>query len=151
MTVSGVRAMRDSAPRGGGERHESARRRKRWLILGALFVAGLIPGLYLGYQDGAALAESRTAIWPAPVVAALIALYLVAVAGGGLLLNRVADDFDRQVGYKTVSFAGTALMVVYPIWYVLWRGDLAPEPIHWVLFLFFFLSVVAAYLFYRFR
>lgn len=151
MMVSGARAMRDSAPRGEGERHEAARRRTRWLIIAGLFVAGLIPGFYLGYQDGAALAESRTAIWPPALVAAMIGLYLLAVVGGGILLNRVADDFDRQVGYKTVSFAGTALMVVYPIWYVLWRGALAPEPIHWVLFLLFWLSLVLAYLFYRFR
>jgi hypothetical protein len=143
--------MRDSAPRGEGERRDAARRRTRWLIIAALFVAGIIPGFYLGYQDGAALTEGRTATWPPALVAALIGLYLFAVVGGGVLLNRVADDFDRQLGYKTVSFAGTVLMVVYPIWYVLWRGDLAPEPIHWVLFLLFWLSLVLAYLFYRFR
>jgi hypothetical protein len=143
--------MRDSRPRGEGERHEAARRRSRWLIVGALFVAGIVPGFYLGYQDGAALAESRTAVWPRPLVAALIGFYLLAVVGGGMLLNRVADDFDRQVGYKTVSFAGTVLMIVYPVWYVLWRGDLVREPVHWVLFLLFWLSLVLAGLFYRFR
>ncbi len=151
MTASGAPAMRDSTPRGEGERHEEARRRKRWLIIAGFAAAGLIPGFYVGYQDGAALAESRAAIWSPALVAALIGLYLAAMVGGGLLLNRVADDFDRQVGYKTVSFAGTVLMVVYPIWYVLWRGDLAPEPIHWVLFLLFWLSLVLAGTFYRFR
>ncbi len=151
MTVSGGRAVRDSVPRVEGERHEAARRRKRWLIVAALAVASVVPGFYLGYQDGAAAAESRTAIWPPALVAALAGLYLVAVVGGGILLNKVADELDRQRGYKAVSFAGTALMIVYPIWYLLWRGDLVPEPVHWMLFLIFWLSLALASVFYRFR
>lgn len=151
MTVSGARATRDSAPRGEGERHEAARRRKRWLIVAALAVAGVVPGFYLGYQDGAALAESRTAIWSPTLVVALAGLYLVAVVGGGILLNKVADELDRQRGYKAVSFAGTVLMIVYPVWYLLWRGDLVLEPVHWMLFLIFWLSLALASLFYRFR
>lgn len=151
MTVLGGRAMRDSIPRGEGERHEAARRRKRWLIVAALAVAGIVPGFYLGYQDGAALAESRTAIWSPTLVAALAGLYLLAVVGGGILLNKVADELDRQRGYKAVSFAGTALMIVYPVWYLLWRGDLVPEPVHWMLFLLFWLSLALASLYYRFR
>lgn len=151
MTVSGARAMRDSAPRGEGERHEAARRRKRWLIVAALAVAGVVPGFYLGYQDGAALAESRTAIWPPTLVVALAGLYLVAVVGGGILLNKVADELDRQRSYKAVSFAGAVLMIVYPVWYLLWRGDLVLEPVHWMLFLLFWLSLALASLFHRFR
>jgi hypothetical protein len=151
MTVSGGRAMRDGAARGEGERHEAARRRRRWLIVAALAAAGIVPGFYLGYQDGAALAESRTAIWSPTLVVVLAGLYLVALVGGGMLLNRVADELDRQRGYKAVSFAGTALMVVYPVWYLLWRGDLVPEPVHWMLFLLFWLSLALASLHYRFR
>jgi hypothetical protein len=151
MTVSGGRAVRADAPRGEGERFEAARRRKRWLIVAALAVAGVAPGFYLGYQDGAALAQSRPAIWPPNLVVALAGLYLVAVIGGGILLSKVADEVDRQRGYKAVSFAGAALMIVYPIWYLLWRGGLVPEPVHWMLFIFFWLSLALASLFYRFR
>ena len=151
MMAKGARAMRDSMSRGEGERHEAARRRTRWLIIAALFVAGIVPGFYLGYQDGAALAESRIAVWPPAAVAGLLALYLVAVVGGGYVLNKVADELDRQRGYKAVSFAGTVLMIVYPVWYVLWRGDFAPEPVHWMLFILFWASLALASLFYRFR
>lgn len=151
MTVSGVRAMRDSGPRGEGERRDSARRRTRLLIIAALAVAGFIPGLYLGYNDGAALAESRTAVWSPTLSLGLAILYLVAVIGGGLLLRNVTDEVERLNGYKAASFAGMALMVVYPVWYVLWRGGFVPEPVHWMLFLLFWLSLALASLFYRFR
>lgn len=151
MTASGVRAMRDSAPRGEGERRDAMRRRKRWLIVAALAVAGFVPGLYLGYTDGAALAESRPAVWSPTLSLLLVGLYLAAVIGGGFLLRNVTDEVERQNGYKAASFAGMALMVVYPVWYLLWRGGFVPEPVHWMLFLLFWLSLALASLFYRFR
>ncbi|HEY0130604.1 MAG TPA: hypothetical protein VGB57_04295, partial [Allosphingosinicella sp.] len=123
--------MRDSAPRGEGERQEAARRRTRWLIFVALFLAGILPGFYLGSQGGVALIVSRDAIWPPALVAAFLGLYLVGVVGGGIVLGKLADELDRQRAYKAVSFAGTLMMIAYPVWYVLWRGGFVPEPIHW--------------------
>ena len=151
MTVSGGRAMRDSVARGEGERHEASRRRRRWLIVAVLAVAGFVPGLYLGYNDGAALAESRPAVWSPTLSIGLIGLYLAAVIGGGLLLRKVTDEVERQNGYKAASFAGMALMLVYPVWFLLWRGGFVPEPVHWMLFLLFWLSLALASLYYRFR
>lgn len=151
MTVSGGRAMRDSSARGEGERYEAARRRKRWMIVAALAVAGFVPGLYLGYNDGAALAENRPAVWPPALSIGLVALYLAAVIGGGLLLRSVTDEVERQNAYKAASFAGMALMLVYPVWFVLWKGGFVAEPVHWMLFLLFWLSLALASLYYRFR
>jgi hypothetical protein len=143
--------MRAEAPRGEGERRDSARRRKRWLIVAMLALVGVVPGFYLGYQDGAAMAESRPAIWSPTLAAVLAGLYLVAVIGGGLLLGKVTDELERQRGYQAASFAGLALMVVYPTWFLLWRGGFVPEPVHWMLFVLFWLSLAAASLYYRFR
>jgi cytochrome bd-type quinol oxidase subunit 2 len=143
--------MRDSVPRGEGERRDASRRRKRWLIVGALAVAGFIPGLYLGYNDGVALAESRSSIWSPTLSLGLVVLYLAAVIGGGLLLRNVTDEVERQNSYKAASAAGMALMIVYPVWFLLWRGGFVPEPVHWMLFLLFWLSLALASLFYRFR
>jgi hypothetical protein len=143
--------MRDRTPRGEGERHESARRRKRWLIVGVLAVAGFVPGLYLGYNDGAAFAEGRSGVWSPTLCLGLIGLYLAAVIGGGILLSNVSDEVERQNSYKAASFAGMALMVVYPVWFLLWRGGFVSEPVHWMLFLLFWLSLALASVFYRFR
>jgi cytochrome bd-type quinol oxidase subunit 2 len=143
--------MRDSASGGEGERRDSERRRKKWLIVTALAVAGFIPGLYIGYSDGSALAGGRAAVWPPEFSLGLVGLYLAAVLVGGLVLRKFTDEVERQNAYKAASFAGMALMVVYPVWYALWRGDLAPEPVHWMLFLLFWLSLALASLYYRFR
>lgn len=151
MTALGARAMRDSAARGEGERRESARRRKRRLIVAALFLIGIVPGFYLGYQDGAAAARSRELAWSPTLAAALAALYLVAVIGGGALMNSVVDEVERQRGYKAVSFAGAALMIVYPTWFLLWRGGFVAEPVHWAMFVLFWASLALASLWYRYR
>jgi hypothetical protein len=151
MTVSGGRAVRDSTPRGEGERRDAARRRTRLAIIIALAVAGFIPGLYLGYNDGAAFFENRPSVWSPTFSLGLAVLYLVAVLGGGLLLRNVTDEVERQNGYKAASFAGMALMIVYPVWYLLWRGGFVAEPVHWMLFFIFWLSLALASLYYRFR
>ena len=151
MTASGVRAMRDSVPRGEGERRDSARRRKKWLLLGVLAVAGAVPGYYIGFQEGAAAAESRPFVWSPTFALAFAGLYLVSVIGGGLLLGRYIDEVERQRSYQAVSTAGLTLMVVYPTWFLLWKGGFVPEPIHWVLFVLFWLSLVLASVYYRLR
>jgi hypothetical protein len=142
---------RDSIPRGEGERQETARRRKRLTIFAALAFVGFVPGLYLGYNDGAALDEIRSGHWPPVLVIVLSGLYLLGMLASGLLLRGVTDEVERQNSYKAASFAGWALMLVYPIWFLLWRGGLVPEPIHWVLFAVFWLSLLLASLWYRFR
>ncbi len=151
MTVSGGRAMRDGMPHGEGERRDAARRRKKWLIVAVLAVIGVVPGFYLGFQHGAAMAESRPVVWSPTLAAALAGLYLVATIGGGLLLGRFIDEVERQRSYQAVSFAGAALMLVYPTWFLLWKGGFVPEPVHWMLFVLFWLSLALASLWYRFR
>lgn len=151
MTVSGARAMRDSVPRGEGERRDAARRRKKWLIVAALALVGFVPGLYVGWQHGAAAVESREVVWSPTLAVVLAALYLAATLGGGLLLGRFTDELERQRNYKAVSVAGLALMTVYPTWFLLWKGGFVPEPVHWMLFLLFWLSLALATLWYRVR
>ncbi|HYW15734.1 MAG TPA: hypothetical protein VE891_06225 [Allosphingosinicella sp.] len=151
MTVTGARAMRDSAPRGEGERRDSERRRRKRLILAVLIVISFVPGLYVGHQLGAASAEGRPFVWSPALAAMLAGLYLLATLGGGLVLGGLVDELDRQRSYQAVSVAGFALMTVYPTWFFLWKGGFVPEPIHWVLFLLFWLSLVLASLWYRYR
>ncbi|HYD38371.1 MAG TPA: hypothetical protein VEA60_12200, partial [Allosphingosinicella sp.] len=90
-------------------------------------------------------------MWSPTFAALLAGLYLVAVVGGGVLMNGVMDEIERQRGYKAVSFAGAALMVVYPTWFLLWKGGFVAEPVHWMLFVLFWLSLALASLWYRFR
>lgn len=151
MTVSGARAMRDRAPLGEGERREAARRRKRWLIVAGLFAIGVVSGYSAGHYNVEPQALPSAWAWSPTVAAILAGVYLIASVAGSFLMNAVLDEVDRQRGYKAMSFAGTALIVVYPAWYMLWRGGLAAEPAHWMLFVLFWLSIALATLWYRFR
>jgi hypothetical protein len=138
------------AERGIGERRERAARLRRNAVIGILFVAGLVTGFYVGYQDG----HARLGLggsWSPTLALVLVAIYLTAVVGGGLLLNGSFDEVDRQRGYKAASFAGAVYITVYPVWFLLWKGGLAAEPIHWVAFAIFWLSLALASIWYRFR
>lgn len=149
MTVSRGPAMR--ADMGEGERRETEHRRRRWMIVGALGAVGFVPGLYVGFQHGAAAAQDRAVVWSPELAAGLALLYLVAILGGAFLLNKVMDEVERQRGHKAVSFAGAVLMLVYPVWFLLWKGGFVIEPIHWALFVLFWLSLALASLFHRVR
>jgi hypothetical protein len=151
MTAPGARAMRDRAQAGEGEGREAAQRRRRWLIVGGLIATGVVAGYLTGDRNDGWAAMLGPPSWSPAVAAALASIYLIASIVGSFLMNGVLDEVDRQRGHKAMSFAGTALVIVYPTWYFLWRGGLAAEPVHWMLFAFFWLSLVLATLWYRFR
>ena len=153
MTVSraGTAAMSDMAS-GEGERREAARQRRRWTILAALFAAGLVTGFYMGFKDaGAMFGGEGAGAWSPAMALALTALYLIALAGGTLLLKDVMDEHERQRSYKAASFASTLLVCLYPPWFLLWKGGFVAEPVHWLIYLVFMAGLGLAMLFYRFR
>lgn len=133
-----------------GEAREAARRRKRGLVIGALFVAGLFTGFYVGHQEAETFFDGGS-FWSPTVSLVLAGIYLVALIGGSLVLNGVMDEHERHRGYKTASLAGAVYLTVYPLWFLLWKGGFAPEPIHWLLFVLFWLSLALGTLWYRFR
>jgi hypothetical protein len=137
-------------PKGEGERREAAVRRRRIVVIGALFAAGLVTGFYAGFREGAALAGAD-GTWPPAMALALTALYLVALVGGTLVLNGVMDEHERQRTYKAASFASSVLVSIYPVWFLLWKGGFVVEPIHWVMYIIFMLGLGLAMLWYRFR
>ncbi|HEX8225833.1 MAG TPA: hypothetical protein VF605_18655 [Allosphingosinicella sp.] len=150
MTGMGVRAMHDSAPLGEGERRERGARRTRFGVKAGLFAVGLFTGIYVG-GNFVGSGFDFSAPW-SPLAAAAIALvYLAAMGIGSLLLSRHIDELERDRGYKAAAAAGAAYVLVYPAWFALWKGGFVPEPVHWLLFLLFWLSLALATLWYRFR
>lgn len=150
MTAKGARAAQADG-HGEGERREAARRRRRTIVIGALFVAGMGTGFYMGYTDGAAYFEGRASVWSPTVAALLAAVYLIAIVGGSIALRGVMDEVERERSYKAGSLAGAVLMVVYPLWFLLWKGGFVVEPVHWVLFILFWLSLAGGMIWYKFR
>ena len=143
-----------SGPDGGkgeGEAREQARLRKRQAIKAALLVPGFLIGVYVGKTDqGAFINGTGGVLWPALSIVLSI-VYLAAICGGAFLLNSSVDEHEKYNSYKAVSAAGGLYVVVYPVWFLLWKGGFVAEPIHWVLFVGFWVSLAAATLYYRFR
>jgi hypothetical protein len=139
-----------SEPLGAGESQERRRRTRKAWIIGSAFAIGLVAGLLVGFQEGEDLFLHSDG-WP-PALAVGIALsYLVVVIIGGIALGRQTDEVELQRQYKAVAVAALVYVLAYPIWFSLWMGGLVPEPMHAVLFIAFWASLAAAFLFYRFR
>jgi hypothetical protein len=135
---------------GEGERRERGARRARFGIKAALFAVGLFTGLYVGGNfvgDG----FDFSGPWSPTAAAAIAVVYLAAMAVGSLLMSRHMDELERDRGYKAAAAAGAAYVLVYPVWFALWKGGFVPEPVHWMLFLLFWVTLALAALFYRFR
>jgi hypothetical protein len=135
---------------GPGEQRERAVRRRRRLVFGALFTVSGLAGFYVGFNEAEALFNGGTA-WSPELSLILTALFFVAMIGGSVLIKDSMDEVERQASYKAVAFAGAAYIMVYPVWFLLWKGGFVGEPVHWVLFALFWLSLALSSLWYRFR
>ena len=140
--------MREFA--GEGERLAAQRaRRTRIIILalaGAGFVTGLIVGVHAGRND-----LDFSSSWPPSMALAVAVTYLIATIGGSLLLVNSLDEVERANNYKAAAFAAGVYVMVYPVWFVLWKGQFLPEPSHWMIFIAVWLSLMGSYLYYRLR
>jgi hypothetical protein len=145
-----MRSMAMSVDSGVGEARERARsRRWRNILLGA-GAMGLIPGFLLGYSLNDSILDPSTT-WPGWIAIMLAVTYLIAVTVGSWLLYRQVDELQRQVYGKAAMVAASAVIILYPVWWILWMGALAPEPIHWVIFLTLYVIYAGGSLYYRYR
>lgn len=133
-----------------GEVLERTRRRRRFWLIAALFAVGFVGGVTAGFTQADQLYDSAHK-WPPALGIGLAAAYLVAGIWGGILYSRQLDEFERTAKYKTVSAAATAYVLVYPVWLLLWKSGLAPEPMHFPIFLLFMAVMLVASFFYRVR
>jgi len=144
------RVKADLAEVGEGERLEQARNsRKAWLLIALMAVGGLI-GFVVAMSGGKDPFTDPDG-WPPAMAIGIAILFVAATVGGGLILARQTDEVQLLAQYKAVAFAALAYVLAYPIWFCLWMGGLAPEPMHGALFAIFWLSLAGASLFYRVR
>jgi hypothetical protein len=141
---------RPVAEPGTGEALERAARRKKIAIVGGLSLAGFFPGFYLGYTENDELLQVSDK-WPPELALVLAAVYLVAVITGAVLLKRQTDEVALAQQTKGTALAGSMLVLVYPLWYILWKGGFVIEPMHTVIYVLFLLTALGGMLYYRFR
>ena len=141
---------RGVAEPGSGEALERAARRKRIFIITALAAMSFVPGFYLGYteNDELLLASDK---WPPALALGLAGFYLGAVIAGAALMRRQTDEVALSHQYKATALAGSMFVIVYPLWYILWKGGFVIEPMHGVIYVLFLLTALGGMLYYRFR
>lgn len=129
----------------------SPRKRLYWISLilsGALgFVAAMV--MQAG-SDGTDGLFSNAALTP-PVAIALSAMWVVGLTIALILYHRTVDDHERQA-YHLGGLAGFyAFVFPCPVWWVLWRADLAPPVEAMPLFGLSLAANAVIYFWYKFR
>jgi hypothetical protein len=129
----------------------SPRKRLYWISLilsGALgFVAAMV--MQAG-SDGTDGLFSNAALTP-PVAIALSAMWVVGLTIALILYHRTVDDHERQA-YHLGGLAGFyAFVFPCPVWWVLWRADLAPPVDAMPLFGLSLAANAVIYFWYKFR
>jgi hypothetical protein len=139
-----------SEPAASGETLERKRRRRKLAILALVFVLAFPVGFAVGFTeaDDLLVMDDR---WPPALAMGLSLAYLFLVIGGAIALSRQVDEVERTIKYKAVGAAATAYVIVYPVWFFLWKGGFVPEPMHVALYAGFLIVFLLASLFYRFR
>lgn len=120
------------------------------IIKGLLFGVGLACGAYSGWYVAANGLDFNSP-WPPELAAAIASLYLLAMLIGSIALSKVMDEVEKGRAYKASAFAGSIYLIVYPVWFLMWKGGFVAEPLHWALFLLFWASLASATAYYRFR
>ena len=133
-----------------GERLERGRRRRKYAIFALIFALAFPAGFAIGFTEADDLLV-RDDRWPPALAAGLSLAYLGLVIGGAIALSRQVDEVERLAKYKAVTAAGGAFAIVYPIWFLWWKGGFVPEPMHVALYVGFMIVFLLASLFYRFR
>jgi len=133
-----------------GERRERARR--------AGLVANYVVLALLGGAVGFAFAvyESGGTAWadgtiPPTVAIVLSVVTLVAMIGGCLFMKRRIDEVELRHNLYAGATAAVTVLIGYPVWYFLWKGQLVPEPSHVAMFGALYLMLALTYLIRKFR
>ena len=65
--------------------------------------------------------------------------------------KRHIDEIEQATQLWSVAAAGTVVILLYPIWYLLWRGQMIAEPNGHVMFAALCVVMIAAYMWKKFR
>jgi hypothetical protein len=147
MTRQGAQMAGDERP---GEAAERASRR-RWLrLFGLSLAAGGISGLAvsLSLLDGGGTMGDTL---PPAVAIALAALWLALMIYGAWYYETQVDELERNANYYGYAVGGGLVLVLYPVWSLLWWARLVPEPMHEVLMGLLLAGALAGYLWKKYR
>ena len=124
---------------------ERQRRRRYWTLMALALVAAVVIGL-----TGRILGTPYGPIEPAAAIGLAAALLGLAV-GGNWAYFRSIDELEVASNLVGGFWGFYAFMVGWPLWHILWRGGLVPEPEMLPLYVGAALVAVAGFLWRRFQ
>lgn len=127
------------------------RRRRMYTIIGGLFGAGLISGLLVGYFEDEKRGLLAGNSIPPEIAIFSAVMFAIAVTFGTWRYIRAADELERRINAASTVMAGNVLLLGFPIWFLLWKGGLVPEPDAVWLFCAGFLASLLTYGWQKFR
>ncbi|NIJ22737.1 hypothetical protein [Sphingomonas japonica] len=131
-----------------GERAFIAKRRRLRIIIGALLGLGLVLGIATGIDS--ARIGSGGAISPGVAVIGVIVM-LAGVLGGSWFYFREIDELDLRDNLIAATVGLYFYALVYPCWYALSRGGIAPKTNPEMIFVATLVVVTLTYFWKRWR
>ncbi|NNC46932.1 MAG: hypothetical protein HKO13_00670 [Sphingomonas sp.] len=133
-----------------GEERLKRKTRRKWAIMGVLFVIGLVVGFTAARMEDIR-GYDFAGPWPPEIALGILAAFLVTISIGSWLQHREMDDYERDINRKAAAFAAMVILVGYPVWFLLWKAGMVIEPVHWMIFIGGYIALYAGLLFYRYR
>lgn len=131
---------------GEGERLLAAKRRRFWVWVIGLMLAGAVAGFIAGAltdEDGATEAIiSLPSAAKFAIVAALVATFAV----GCWQFVREVDEVELADNLWGSTAGYYAYATLLPAWWLLWKMEAVREPDHWAIFIAAALASLAVYL-----
>lgn len=126
-----------------GVRAARARQRRLYVVIAALAAAGFVVGFFSSMfeRDGGGFLEGIGPVWA--VAASLI--LVVAIVWGTRVYMRHSDELERRNNSWGLVVAGNFFLIGYPVWFLLWRGELVPEPDHQIVYVATVVVMMLAY------
>lgn len=146
--MTGSQIMADE--RNIGEARDRANNRRRILLLSLLTLAGGVVGFIFGlFESDNDFALGGTI--PPAVAVALASITFVALVWGTIAYKRGIDEVVLRDNIYAAAWGAFVVFVGYPVWFLLWKGSLLPEPSHMAIYVVLYLVTCAVYLFRKYR
>jgi FtsH-binding integral membrane protein len=133
-----------------GEARDRANNRRHILLFSGLTLAGAAVGFVF------AMFESKNEFYlggtiPPGVAIALAVIAFVAMVWGTVAYKRRIDEVVLRDNIYAAAWGAFVVFVGYPVWFLLWKGNLLPEPSHMVLYAVLYVVTCAVYLYRKYR
>ena len=137
--------------KGAGEAAERVIQ-KRWqkLIIVSL-ILGAISGVLIAFANEGSEAGLLGSAMPVSLAALLSASWLATMIYGAWYYETQVDEVERNANYYGYAVGGGFVLILYPVWYMLWWAGVLPEPSHEVLMGMLLIAACAGYAWKKYR